>query len=114
MAQPLPVSRRDQKRARVWLAGVIGGTDWQQDVRVRDLSEGGALLSCEMPPPLDAEISLFCGTMEIHARVAWVGNNFVGLAFSSPIDPRDLMGQMESVLRVSAPRSYSGYNLDAD
>lgn len=112
MAQPLPISKRDQKRARVWLAGVIGGEDWQQDVRVRDVSAGGALLSCEMPPPVDTVLSLLCGMVEIEARVAWVGNNFVGLEFAAPIDPSVFSDQVESPLRVSAPRAYSGFRLE--
>ena len=35
MGKHLPISKRDQKRARVWLSGTIGGDDWQQDVHIR-------------------------------------------------------------------------------
>ena len=112
MGRALPVQKRDQKRARVWLSGVIGGADWQQDVHVRDLSAGGALLSCEMPPPVDTTLSLYCGTVEIPARVAWVGNRWVGVEFLAPIDPRLITSQLGSALRVAAPRTYSGFDLE--
>lgn len=112
MAKHLPIAKRDQKRARVWLAGQIGGYDWQQDVHIRDLSEGGALLSCELPPPIDEMLSLYCGSTEVPARVAWVGNHFVGLEFFAPIDPRVFTDQMDSPFRVSAPRNYDGFDLE--
>ena len=107
-----PVTKREQKRARVWLAGQIGGDDWQQDVRVRDLSEGGALLSCEWPPPVDTVLGLCCGSIEIPARVAWVGSNFVGVQFLEPVDGDMLAKQVGGSLRVSAPRTYSGFGRD--
>jgi hypothetical protein len=114
MANMLPVPKRDQKRARVWLAGRIGGQDWQQDVHIRDLSEGGALLTCEFTPPLDEMLSLACGSVEVSARVAWVGNHFVGLEFLAPIDTRLFTAQADSSLRVSAPRTYNGFDLDEE
>jgi hypothetical protein len=112
MGKLLPVPKRDQKRVRVWLAGVIGGADWQQDVQVRDLSEGGALLSCEMPPPVDTELTLYSGSVEIPARVAWAGNHWVGVKFLAPIDVHKITSQIGSPMRVSAPRTYSGFDLE--
>ena len=112
MGSELPVTKRDQKRARVLLAGQIGGDDWQQEVRIRDISAGGALLSCEWPPPVDTDLSLFCDAIEIPARVAWVGNHFVGVQFLALGDGDMLAEQVGGALRVSAPRTYSGFDED--
>lgn len=110
MGKLLPVPKRNQKRARVWLAGVIAGADWAQDVQVRDLSEGGALLSCELPPPVETGLSFWCGDLEIPARVAWVSNNWVGVEFLAPVDLRTLTAETSLGLRVSAPRKYSRFD----
>lgn len=112
MSKVLPVARRDSKRARVWLAGQISGSNWQEEAHIRDLSACGALVSCERVPTVDTIITLSCGSFEANARVAWVGNHFAGMQFLLPVDPQELIAQIGPALRVSAPRAYSGFEED--
>ena len=50
--------------------------------------------------------------VEIPARVAWVGSRWVGVEFLAPVDLRQITSQLGSPLRVSAPRTYSGFDLE--
>lgn len=113
MARAIPLLRRNRKRTRVWLSGQIGGEDWQQEVRVSDLSEAGALVECAFPPPIDNLLNFCCGGIEVEARVAWSGNFCAGIAFLTPVDPETLARYIGPLLRVSAPRDYRPFGPEA-
>lgn len=114
MSPTVPVPKRQPKRTRLWLTGAIGRADWKQEIHIRDLSKEGALLTCEMPPPVDTMLNLYCESFEIKARVAWVGNHYAGLQFLSPLDTPALRQLLGAALRVGAPRSHTGFDAAED
>ncbi len=106
MAKAIPISRRRQKRTTVWLLGHIKSGGGKQKVHIRDLSERGALLECDVPPRVGSEIVLSYGDFELPARVAWTGNFCAGIEFATAIDLEALADQIKPMLRMSMPRDY--------
>lgn len=114
MSSTVPHPKRQPKRTRVWLTGAIGCPDWHQEVHIRDLSRGGALLSCEAPPLIDTILNLYCDSFEIPARVAWAGNHYAGLQFLHPLEETALRHWLGTALRVGVPRTHTGCDAAED
>jgi hypothetical protein len=86
--------KRQAKRNRVLLAAKleVGGTE--MDVRLRDLSQKGALIECQRVPPPGSEVVFHRGSITVPARVAWAGANRVGLEFAYTIDESEVLVQL--------------------
>lgn len=59
-------------------------------VRLLDLSNGGAKLTCPATLPNGATVVLDCGTLCLTAEVRWQNADFLGLCFESELDERDV------------------------
>jgi hypothetical protein len=86
--------KRDAKRARVLLAARLKTSFGDVEARLRDLSRKGALLECKKVPPVGSEVIFTRGTLAVPARVAWTGENRVGLEFDCMIDQREVLVQL--------------------
>jgi hypothetical protein len=64
------------------------------DVRLRDLSQRGALVEAKSCPP-GSEVAFSRGSMSVPARVAWTGEGKAGLEFAYPIDEHDVLVQLK-------------------
>ena len=60
-----------------------------QDVRVRNLSEGGLMLEVAKPLPIGTLVTLEVrGLGEVRGNVAWYAEGRAGVALETPIDPK--------------------------
>jgi hypothetical protein len=84
-------STRSAKRARVLLAARLQTPYGEVDARLRDLSRKGALVECVTVPPVGTEVVFIRGTTIVPARVAWAGENRVGLEFHYMIDEQEVL-----------------------
>lgn len=84
-------SKRSAKRARVLLAAKLQTPFGEVDARLRDLSRKGALIECAKVPPVGTEVVFLRGTTVVPARVAWTGENRVGLEFHYMIDEQEVL-----------------------
>ena len=84
-------SKRSAKRARVLLAARLQTPFGEVDARLRDLSRKGALLECAKVPPVGTEVVFIRGATVVPARVAWIGENRVGLEFHYMIDEQEVL-----------------------
>jgi hypothetical protein len=93
----IPVAgKRSAKRARVLLAAKLRtGGGYDIDVRLRDLSQRGALVEGQALPPQGSETIFSRGSMSVPARVAWTGEGKAGLEFAFPIDENDVLVQLK-------------------
>ena len=93
----VPVAgKRSAKRARVLLAAKLRtGNGIEIDVRLRDLSQRGALVEGQALPPQGSEAVFSRGSMSVPARVAWTGEGKAGLEFAYPIDENDVLVQLK-------------------
>ena len=92
----VPVAgKRSAKRNRVLLAAKIECGAADADVRLRDLSQKGALIECASPPPQDSEVVFSRGSIRVPARVAWAAEGRAGLEFAYPIDESEVFVQLK-------------------
>ena len=81
----------DEQRAKrrhplIW-SGVLHHDYQSNPVRLRNISETGALIQCEVPPRIGSEPLLELGDAgSVFATVSWVVGDQVGLKFQSPFD----------------------------
>ncbi len=109
-------SKRSAKRARVLLAARLETDGGELDVRLRDLSQKGALVECLQVPPVGAEVVFVRGATRVPARIAWAGADRVGLEFLHEIDEHEVYVQLgkRPPARTDAPRGplFPGRNKD--
>jgi len=84
-------SKRSAKRARVLLAARLQTPFGEVDARLRDLSRKGALVECAKVPPVGTEVVFIRGATVVPARIAWAGENRVGLEFHYMIDEQEVL-----------------------
>jgi hypothetical protein len=89
------VGKRSAKRARVLLAAKLKTGVGEIDVRLRDLSQKGALIECSAVPPVGSEVVFTRGSTTVPARVAWAGEGRVGLEFAYMIDEQEVLVQLK-------------------
>ena len=86
--------------ATVWYGGV------PVPVKLRNLSEQGALIEGEPLPPENAETYFERKDLRLKSRVVWVHGRYAGVAFDTPL-------KREEVLRhVPAPKRKPNVDVD--
>jgi hypothetical protein len=89
---------RRGRRSPVLLAASVEVAGTSQDVKLRNLSQEGALIEGDRLPLEGATTFFERNDLRVKSRVIWVHGRFAGLAFARPL-------QQEQVLRnVPAPR----------
>ena len=76
---------RAARRTNLMLAAEIELNGVRSPVRIRNLSETGALIECAVPPDKGAAIVMHRATFHIGATVAWSGGGRCGIHFDQPI-----------------------------
>jgi len=78
--------RSDRRHPLVWNGEIL----WQHDshkVRLRNISESGALIDCNLDLPLGAELMLDLGeSRQLFANVSWSRSGQAGLIFTEKFD----------------------------
>lgn len=103
----VPVAgKRSAKRARVLLAAKLStGSAGEIDVRLRDLSQKGALVEGKSLPPQGSDVVFSRGSITVPARVAWTGEARAGLEFAYPIDETEVLVQLKrTTVDTNQPR----------
>lgn len=59
-------------------------------VKLLDLSNGGAKLTCPAQLPNGATVVLDCGGLCLSAEVRWQNADFLGLCFETELDAREV------------------------
>jgi len=84
-------SQRTRSRDSLFLIAQmrLGIEPTSQDVRVRNLSEGGLMLEVAKPLPIGTVVTLQVrGLGEVRGNVAWYAEGRAGVALEMPIDPK--------------------------
>jgi hypothetical protein len=78
--------RTERRHPLVWM-GELYFSHSNDKVRLRNISEHGALIESPVPYPLDAEVMLDIGDAGQHfATVSWTRGDKIGLKFNNPFD----------------------------
>ena len=83
--------KRTAKRSRVLLTARLRTPLGDLEVRLRDLSQKGALIEVNDVLRVDDEVVFSRGDTEVPARVAWTGGNRVGLEFLREIEESEVL-----------------------
>lgn len=83
--------KRSSRRARVLLAARLKTATGEIEARLRDLSTKGALVECNVIPPVGSEVVFSRGTILVPARIAWTSGNRIGLEFAYAIDESEVL-----------------------
>jgi hypothetical protein len=84
--------QRRNKRSLVLLAAKLKVTGGHTvDVRLRNLSQNGALLEADTPPPVGSDVVFERGETIVDARVAWQARGRFGIEFLQPIDESEVL-----------------------
>ncbi|HZG07433.1 MAG TPA: PilZ domain-containing protein [Allosphingosinicella sp.] len=87
--------KRRIKRARVLLSARVRTGAGEMDVRLRDLSQRGALVEAKSLPPQGSEVAFCRGSINVPARVAWCCDGKAGLEFAYQIDESEVLVQLK-------------------
>lgn len=88
-------TRRTERRHPLVWTGEIYFSHSNDKVRLRNISENGALIECPVPYPLGAEVLLDLGDAGQHfATVSWTRGDKTGLKFNNPFDLK-LLGSVK-------------------
>jgi len=90
---------RRSKRSLVLLSAKVRVDGKETDVRLRNLSQRGALLEGEEPPEVGTILMFERGRTRVKARVAWSKEGRFGVEFLKPIEEREVL------VHVGRPRS---------
>ena len=84
-------SNRRTRRSLVLLAAKVTTPRGPIDVRLRNLSQNGALLEADAPPTVGTELVFERGKTLAPARVAWSSDGRFGIEFLRPIEESEVL-----------------------
>ncbi|MFL6720856.1 MAG: PilZ domain-containing protein [Sphingomonas sp.] len=85
---------RRSRRSPVLLAATIDVDGVASGVKLRNLSEAGALIEGDQLPPEGAQTHFRRGELGLKSRIVWVHGKFAGLAFDTPLKREELLRQV--------------------
>jgi hypothetical protein len=93
---------RRADRNRVLISATVVTPDGPQRARIRNLSSGGAQISCNRPPLTGGDVILKWGDMFLAAQVIWTAGTEAGVEFYRPLDLTDLATAVQPAPRKGA------------
>ena len=94
MDQSSNSQNRQSRRAPVMLTAKLDVAGETQQVILRNLSTGGALVEGELLPAAGSIILFMRNDLTVQARVAWVEGKYAGIAFDYPLERAELLRQV--------------------
>jgi hypothetical protein len=85
------IQSRRSRRAPVLLAATIEVDGVPQTVKLRNLSEEGALVEGERLPPEGSTSFFQRNELRLKSRVIWVQGRYAGVAFARPLKPEEVL-----------------------
>lgn len=79
------------RRSNVLLAATIEASGAAIPVKLRNLSELGALIQAERLPIEGTEVRFRRNDLNVAGRIAWVDGIHAGVAFASPLQQQDVL-----------------------
>ena len=85
------IQSRRSRRAPVLLAATIEVDGVPEAVKLRNLSEEGALIEGERLPPEGSTIFFQRNELRLKSRVIWVHGRYAGVAFARPLKSEEVL-----------------------
>lgn len=85
---------RRSRRSPVLLTATIDVAATPVTVKLRNLSEQGALIESDQLPPEGTETYFERKGSRLKSRIVWVQGKYAGVAFDTPLQPEELLRQV--------------------
>ena len=85
------IKNRRSRRAPVLLAATVEVTGRPVAVKLRNLSEEGALIEGDNLPPEGSSTFFERRELRLRSRVVWVHGRYAGVAFDYPLKPEQVL-----------------------
>ncbi|MEM7780813.1 MAG: PilZ domain-containing protein [Pseudomonadota bacterium] len=108
------VPKRKPKRIRVLLDGHLCSPESSVEVRIRDVSEMGALVELAGEANVDGSFKLAFLDTQIGGELVWREGSWAGVEFDEPLKAAVWEEVSKKQLRVGAPRKYRHDQLQPD
>jgi hypothetical protein len=90
------IKNRRSRRSPVLLAAAVEVAGAQVAVKLRNLSEEGALIEGETLPPEGSKTVFERNELSVSGRVVWVQGRYAGIAFDEPLNPDEVLRHVPS------------------
>lgn len=91
MDQSFTTQNRRSRRSPVLLAASVEVNGTPAPVKLRNLSEEGALIEGDALPPEGSATFFQRNELRLKSRVVWVQGRYAGVAFARPLKPEDVL-----------------------
>ena len=95
---------RKSQRSQVLLTATLEHGGGSQAVKLRNLSEEGALVESEKLPIEGTTVHFIRNDLNAPGRVVWVSGRFAGIAFSDKLDPAEVLRHIPAPRPKIQPR----------
>lgn len=85
------IKNRRSRRSPVLLAAAVEVASAQVAVKLRNLSEEGALIEGETLPLEGSKTVFERNELSLSGRVVWVQGRYAGIAFDEPLNPEEVL-----------------------
>ncbi|HEX6218500.1 MAG TPA: PilZ domain-containing protein [Sphingomicrobium sp.] len=82
---------RRSRRSNVLLTAMVEVAGEMLPVKLRNLSEDGALVEAKLLPTADSKIVFHRKELSVRGTVAWVSGNHAGIAFNRKLAPEQVL-----------------------
>ena len=90
MDQSTEAQNRKSRRSQVLLSATLEHGGGSQGVKLRNLSEEGALVESDNLPIEGTTVHFIRNDLNAAGRVVWVSGKYAGIAFSAKRDPSEV------------------------
>ena len=95
---------RKSQRSQVLLSATLEHGGGSQAVKLRNLSEEGALVESEKLPIEGTTVHFIRNDLNAPGRVVWVSGRYAGIAFSDKLDPAEVLRHIPAPRPKIQPR----------
>ena len=104
MDQSIDAQNRKSRRSQVLLSATLEHNGASQAVKLRNLSEEGALVESEKLPIEGTTVHFIRKDLNAVGRVVWVSGKYGGIAFSAKLDPAEVLRHIPAPRPKIKPR----------
>jgi hypothetical protein len=104
MDESTETQNRKSRRSQVLLSATLEHGGASLAVKLRNLSEEGALVESDRLPIEGTTVHFIRKDLNAAGRVVWVNGNYAGIAFSAKLDPAEVLRHIPAPRPKLQPR----------
>ena len=104
MDQSTQAQNRKSRRSQVLLSATLEHGGGSQAVKLRNLSEEGALVESDKLPIEGTTVHFIRNDLNAAGRVVWVSGKYAGIAFFEKLDPAEVLRHIPAPRPKIQPR----------